>query len=281
MNEFGATLRAWRDRMSPAVVGLPVSRNRRTKGLRREELAELSGISVDYLVRLEQGRFTTPSEQVAAALARALQLSAAERDHLYRLAGLNAPGAAEITDHIPPSVQRVVRRLDHAAVAVFAADWQLIWWNRGWAALCGDPSRVPPHLRNFARDTFLPGPAQLSAYGVTSLVAGAPQAALVADLRRATGRFPGSRRLTALIDELTTGSETFARLWVDGVVGAHRTDQKIIDHPLAGPVAVDCDVLTDGDADLKIVIMSAEPDSDDETKLRLAVLSGADAVPGT
>src|SRR5689334_7245157 len=102
VNDLGTTLRAWRDRISPAAAGLPAGRSRRAKGLRREELAELAGISVDYLVRLEQGRFTSPSAQVAAALARALQLSAAERDHLYRLAGLSAPGAGEITDHIAP-----------------------------------------------------------------------------------------------------------------------------------------------------------------------------------
>ncbi|GAA0577741.1 helix-turn-helix transcriptional regulator [Paractinoplanes ferrugineus] len=256
-------------------MGLPLGHSRRAKGLRREELAELSGISVDYLVRLEQGRFTSPSDQVTAALARALQLSAAERDHLYRLAGLNAPGAAEITDHVSASVQRVVRRLGDAAVAVFAADWQLIWWNRSWAALCGDPSETPPHLRNFARDTFLPGEPKLSRHRVTSLVAGTPEAALVADLRRATGRFPDSRRLAALIEELTAGSERFATLWADGVVGAHRSDQKMIDHPQVGPIAVDCDVLTDGEVDLKIVIMSAAPDSDDETRLRLATLAGA------
>ncbi|GIF05091.1 helix-turn-helix transcriptional regulator [Actinoplanes siamensis] len=277
MNEFGITLRAWRDRMSPAAVGFPLGRTRRAKGLRREELAELSGISVDYLVRLEQGRFTSPSEQVVAALARALQLSGAERNHLYRLAGLHAPGAAEITDHVSASVQRVVRRLDDAAVAIFAADWQLLWWNRGWAALCGDPSEVPPHLRNFVRDTFLASVPRLNKHGVTSLVAGAPEAALVADLRRATGRFPDSRRLGALIEELIAGSDRFAMLWAHGAVGAHRSDHKIIDHPRVGPIAVDCDVLTDGDADLKIVIMSAAPDSDDEIKLRLALLSGADS----
>ncbi|WP_218671488.1 helix-turn-helix domain-containing protein [Microbispora sp. GKU 823] len=88
---LGATIRAWRDRLSPAAVGLPAGRVRRAAGLRREELADLAGVSVDYVVRLEQGRATTPSAQVAAALARALQLGRAERDHLYRLAGLQPP----------------------------------------------------------------------------------------------------------------------------------------------------------------------------------------------
>ena len=88
-----------------------------------------------------------------ASLARALQLSTAERDHLYRLARLVPPADGAICDHIPPGVQRVLARLGDVAVAVFAADWQLVWWNRGWAALLGDPSASPPRLRNFARDS--------------------------------------------------------------------------------------------------------------------------------
>lgn len=274
--ELGATLRAWRDRVSPAAVGLPSGRARRAKGLRREELAELAGISVDYVVRLEQGRFTTPSAQVVAALARALQLLVAERDHLFRLARLVPPTEGEISDHIPPGIHRVLNRLGDAAVAVFAADWQLIWWNRAWAALLGDPSSTPRALRNFARDSFPidgDGP-RLSQWPVTSLARDTVEAAVVADLRRATGRFPNNSRLTNLIRVLTAGNQRFAELWAAGVVGAHREDQKIVEHPTVGPIAVDCDVMTDGDAELKIVILTAAPDTEDETKLRLAFLSG-------
>jgi transcriptional regulator with XRE-family HTH domain len=275
--ELGATLRTWRDRLSPAAAGLRSGRARRARGLRREELADLTGISVDYLVRLEQGRSATPSAQVVAALARALQLTNTQRDHLYRLAGLVPPADGEISDHIPPGVHRVLNRLGDAAVAVFAADWQLIWWNRGWAALLGDPSSAPPALRNFARDTFPVGDdsPRLSQWPVTSLAGDAVEAAVVSELRRATGRFPGSSRLNSLIQVLTTGNLRFAQLWASGVVGAHREDHKIIEHPGVGPTEVDCDVLTDGDAELKIVILTAAPDTDDETKLRLAFLSGA------
>ena len=274
--QLGATLRAWRDRLSPAAVGLPRGRARRASGLRREELAELAGISVDYVVRLEQGRSTTPSAQVAAALARALRLTAAERDHLYRLAGLVAPADGEVTDHIPPGVHRVLSRLGDAAVAVFAADWQLIWWNRGWAALLGDPTPTPPALRNFALDTFpIDGrEPQLSRWPVTSLAGDAVQSAVVSDLRRATGLFPRSKRLHKLVATLTSGNARFAELWAAGAVGAHREDHKIIEHPSVGPVAVDCDVLTDGDAQLKIVVLTAAADSEDETRLRLALLTG-------
>jgi transcriptional regulator with XRE-family HTH domain len=94
--KLGPMLRTWRGRLSPAAAGLSAGRGRRVSGLRREDLAELAGISVDYVVRLEQGRYETPSAQVAAALARALQLTDAERDHLYRLAGLAAPARGQL-----------------------------------------------------------------------------------------------------------------------------------------------------------------------------------------
>ncbi|UQU68158.1 helix-turn-helix transcriptional regulator [Couchioplanes caeruleus] len=268
--ELGATLRAWRDRLTPAAAGLPSGRARRAKGLRREELADLAGISVDYVVRLEQGRFTTPSAQVIAALARALRLTGAERDHLYRLAGLLPPGDGQISDHIPPGVHRVLHRLRDTAVAVFAADWQLIWWSPSWAALLGDPAAVPPALRNFARDTFPVGGAgpRLSQWPVLSAAGDAVEAAVVSDLRRATGRFPADERLAALIRVLAAGNARFAELWAAGEVGAHREDHKVVQHPAVGPIEVDCDVLSDGE--LKIVVLSAAPGTEDETKLRLA-----------
>ena len=281
--ELGPTLRAWRDRLSPASAGLPARRSRRTTGLRREELAELAGISVDYVVRLEQGRFVTPSAQVVAALARALQLTGAERDHLYRLARLVPPSAAEVSDHIPPAMHRMLHRLGDAAVAVFAADWRLIWWNRGWAALLGDPSPTPPALRNFARDTFPvdgDGPPMVR-WPVVSLTGGDAEATIVSDLRRAAGRFPHSRRLATLIETLERGNARFARLWAAGTVGAHREEHKIVQHPVAGPIMVDCDVLTDGDAELKIVVLTAAPGSADETRLRHAMMSGVVGGPRT
>jgi transcriptional regulator with XRE-family HTH domain len=275
--KLGPMLRTWRGRVSPAAAGLPGGRGRRVTGLRREDLAELAGISVDYVVRLEQGRHVTPSAQVAAALARALQLNDAERDHLYRLAGLAAPASGEISDHIPPGLRRMLNRLGDAAAAVFAADWQLIWWNRGWVGLLGDPSSTPSALRNFARETFPVdgnGP-RLSRWPVTSLSQREVEASVVSDLRRATGRFPGSGRLASLVQDLTTGSQRFAELWASGAVGAHREDHKIVQHPAVGPIAVDCDVLTDGDAERKIVVLTTAPDTDDDTKFRLTVVSGA------
>ncbi|MER5753225.1 helix-turn-helix transcriptional regulator [Streptomyces sp. NPDC002088] len=278
---LGATIRAWRERLSPSTVGLPSGRARRATGLRREELAERAGVSVDYVVRLEQGRATAPSAQVVASLARALRLTTTERNHLYRLAGLVPPNDDPIPDRIPPGVHRVLNRLGDVAVAVFAADWQMIWWNPGWAALLGDPSTSPPELRNFARERFPVGfdDVHIASWPVFAQNSDGSDLAIVSDLRRATGRFPHDARLAELIRVLTAGNPTFARLWASGTVAAHREDRKTIEHPKVGLVEVDCDVLTDGDSDLKIVILTALPGSADEAKLRLAMAADIDSTP--
>lgn len=96
----------------------------------------------------------------------------------------------------------------------------------------------------------------------------------MSDLRRATGRFPQDARLAELIRDLCTGNQRFAEPWALGTVAAHREDHKTIEHPSVGPVTVDCDVLTDGDSERKIVIMTAAPGSADKDKLRLAAVAG-------
>jgi len=276
---LGVTIRAWRDRLTPADIGLPSGRARRAAGLRREELAELAGVSVDYVVRLEQGRASTPSAQVVSALARALRLTGQERDHLYRLAGLQPPSDGVIADHIPPGMQRVLTRLGETPVAVFAADWRLIWWNRGWAGLLGDPSMIAPDNRSLVASRFpvAGGPsAPLAAWRVVSEKREESDRAIVADLRRAAARYPWDKRLAALIRRSVDGNARFAALWREGAVGTHAEDRKTIRHPEIGDITVDCDVLSDSDTDLKVVIYTAPPGSDDATKLDLARVAGAD-----
>jgi transcriptional regulator with XRE-family HTH domain len=274
---LGPTIRAWRDRLAPGDVGLPAGRSRRASGLRREELAELAGISVDYLVRLEQGRAATPSAQVVSSLGRALRLTGDEREHLYRLAGLEPPRDGRVSDHIPPGVQRVLTRLGESPAGVFAADWRLIWWNRGWAALVGDPSPVAPEDRNLVQSRF-PAEAdrgRLTARPVISENREATDRALVADLRRASARYPDDPRLHSLIRRRLEGNPHFAELWHAGTVGRHVEDRKTVRHPGVGEITLDCDVLSYSGSDLKIVIYSAVPGSEDESKLGLVLLTGA------
>lgn len=267
---LAATIRVWRERLTPGEVGLPASWARRAVGLRREELADLAGVSVDYVVRLEQGKATTPSGQVVAALARALRLTQAERDHLYRLAGLQPPGDRVISDHIPPGVQRLLTRLGDVPVAVCSADWRLVWWNRSWAALMGDPSGTAPDERSVVAAHFpvagRPAP-HVGAYTVRSDNPHATDCAMVADLRAASARYPEDRRLADLLRRLISGNATFAELWRQGAVGERGTDRKTIEHPDAGDITVDCDVLSAGDTDLKIVALTAAAGSEDAAKI--------------
>ncbi|WP_198652818.1 helix-turn-helix transcriptional regulator [Actinocorallia populi] len=269
---MGATLRAWRDRLSPETVGLPVDRARRSPGLRREELAELAGLSVDYLVRLEQGRALSPSEQVIGSSARALRLSRDERDHLHRLAGFGPPQDRRVVDDIPPSMRRLLALLDSTPVAVFAADWKLVWWNPRWAALFGEPTKIEDEARNLVRLRFpvASDRGRLTSWPVIPDNAEAADRALVADLRQAAARFPDDPRVTGLVAGRVAGNPRFAAFWAEAAVGRHAEDRKTIRHPVIGEVSVDCDVLTDGDTDLKIVAYAAVPGSEDESKLELA-----------
>jgi transcriptional regulator with XRE-family HTH domain len=150
VNEFGATLRSWRDRLSPEELGLPTAAHRRARGLRRQEVAHLAGVSPDYLVQLEQGRASAPSPQVLAALARALRLTEAERAHLFRLAGQLVPDERRIHDTLPRSVRRLVEQLSASPAAVYDVRWNPIAWNPMWAAAIGDPLKRPERERNMA-----------------------------------------------------------------------------------------------------------------------------------
>jgi len=273
---LGETLRIWRDRLSPVDVGLPSAGNRRASGLRREELANLAGLSVDYVVRLEQGRAVTPSAQVVAALARALQLTTCERDHLYRLAGLAPPSPGRIPDQIPPGVQRLLTRLGEIPLGVFSADWNLIRWSPLWAALIGDPAQVTPKDRNLARTQFgLTGSVGVAHYPVTSeLGPDVLDCALVADLRAAAATYPDDDGLAGLVAELRESSPRFARMWAAGTVGVHISDRKTIRHPVVGDVCIDCDVLTVPCSDLRIVTFTAPAGSADAEKLDFLRVTG-------
>src|SRR3954452_14520173 len=182
-DELAACLRTWRDRLSPADVGLPAGGRRRAPGLRREELAQLAGLSVDYLARLEQGRASHPSPSVLGALARALRLTREERAHLFRVAGHAEPGAGQIDRHITPGVQRILDRLADVPVMVVDAGWEVVALNPLAAALVGDLSDEP----NILRRHFTGMPSRLKRSGEAEETS---EADSVADLRYAAGRYP-------------------------------------------------------------------------------------------
>jgi transcriptional regulator with XRE-family HTH domain len=276
MSDLGSALRTWRDRLTPAAVGLPDGGRRRSSGLRREELAMLAGVSADYVTRLEQGRAHNPSAQVVEALARALQLDTAERDHLYRLAGLPEPSAGQISTHLTPGIQRLLRRLDEFPVSVHDAAWNIVAWNHSWASLMGDPSAATGRDRNLLWRHFIgtaPAPARRHVQRTAEEVA-AFEVAAVGDLREAAGRYPNDRGLRALIKDLIAQSPRFRELWDAGVVGTHTTDTKVISHPEVGLIELDCDVFTVHGSDLRVIVYSAEPGSAAAEKLAMVRVVG-------
>ncbi|MFF0471559.1 helix-turn-helix transcriptional regulator [Micromonospora zamorensis] len=272
MDEFAQVLRAWRDRVRPADVGLPPGLGRRAPGLRREELALLAGVSVDYIVRLEQGRARHPSPQLLASLARALRLNDLERDHLFRVAGAGVPPAGFVPRQVTPSAQRMVDRFRNApvAVAVHTAIGELVLWNPLWAALFGDPSSLTRLERNVTWMYFAGSipvthtPEDDEAYARD----------LVGHLRTAAGRYPDDPDIPQLIDRLLEASPDFARRWKAGTVGELRTSRKTLHTELVGDIIVDCDTFTGGPGDQTIVMMTAVPDSEDEQKLDLLRVIG-------
>ncbi|MER5557223.1 helix-turn-helix transcriptional regulator [Streptomyces sp. NPDC048491] len=267
--EFGRMVRHRRDRVSPEAAGLPAGGHRRAAGLRREELALLAGISVDYVTRLEQGRATHPSDQVVEALARALRLSSAERERFFYAAGLVPPGQGTVPAHITPSVHRMLDRLSGTPVAVFDASWTLLLANPLHTALLGE-------RRGRARNAVWRAFAGAADDRVrhTSQSRLALETAVVSDLRDAARRYPADRRLRDLVAELRGASARFAELWDAGAVGHHEASQKLIDHPVVGPVTLDCDVLNVAGSDLRIMVYTAEPGTRDAERLELLAVVG-------
>jgi transcriptional regulator with XRE-family HTH domain len=275
-NDLGGLLRAWRDRCSPADAGLTGHGRRRAPGLRREELAELAGVSVDYLVRLEQGRSRRPSPPIVAALARALQLDEPEAAILYQAAGLPAPSGRLVPVHVPPGVQRLVTRMADYPVAVFAADWTLISWNAMWSALNGDPSGRPAAERNVIRATFCPAPAWASMHVTDERI----ERALVADLRQAVTAYPEDQNLRTLVAEVAAASPRFHDLWSSGAAGRHASARKAMHHRLVGELVLDCDVLTVPGSDLRITVYTAAAASRDAQRLEFLRVSAVHTVAG-
>jgi transcriptional regulator with XRE-family HTH domain len=271
--ELADFLRSRRERISPADVGLPAGSRRRTPGLRREEAAQLAYISTEYYTRLEQARGPRPSREVLAGLARALRLSDAERDHLHHLAGAPPGPAPGPSREVRQSILDLLQRLPHSAAFVTSAIYEVIAWNDLAAALMEDFSALPRRDRNLVRRAFLgPHPEGRRLYGVSDADAFARSAAQ--HLRAVAARYPDDPEVTGLVDELLAGSEEFTRLWGSHNVSAEPTLRKTFQHPLVGPVTVNCDALDIADRDQRVVIYTATPGSPSEEALRLLSVIG-------
>lgn len=270
-DELAGCLRTWRERVTPEQAGLPAGGHRRVPGLRREEVAQLAGVSMDYLTRLEQGRATAPSPAVLTALGRALRLDDDERAHLFRLAGHSLPGPGVIDTHIPASVQRLMDRLSDVPVLVATVAGEMLACNHLGSALQGDFSRLSRRERTLAWRHF----RGLSTRAVrTEQEEAAYELILVADLQDARARYPNDSYLSALIDELRDCSPRFAELWCRHYVRREHARRKTFRHPELGDLTFDCDALEVQGTPLQLIVYTAAPGSPTAEALPLLATIG-------
>lgn len=247
---------------------------RRVVGLRREEVAQLAGLSVDYVTRLEQGRGPRPSTQVITALTRALRLERDERDQVFRLAGSAAPLPGQVEMSIRPSVLRLLQRLTDLPVLVLSAKGDVLAQNPMACALLGDLGRWPEGQRNIIWQRFLGAGEARVALNPEQDEASAQQS--VGLLRTALSRHPSDPDLRALIEELITGSQRFRRMWEDGRSTVFRSMQKTIDHPDFGPLVLDCDTLLLPDTDQSMIVYSAAAGTREASALEVLRVTGTE-----
>ena len=254
-----------RTRLTPAQAGLPTfGDKRRVAGLRREEVASLAGVSVDYYARLERGNLRGVSDSVLDALARALQLDDTERAHLGDLArAANAGTTGSLGRPRPPKRASRIRQSVHGVLAGFTlpayvrdTELNILPANDLCVALYGDvltPDRLPVNL---ARFVFLDARSE-DFFGDWSTIADD----VVASLRREVGRNPNSRSLSDLVGELTTRSDEFSARWARHDVRAHRSADKTLHNPIVGDIDLTGDALELVGDGLVIIAYTAKPDS--------------------
>jgi transcriptional regulator with XRE-family HTH domain len=252
--ELGAFLRARRERLGPDDVGLPARRRaRRTPGLRREEVAELAGVSVDYVIRLEQGRGLRPSPEVLDALAGALRLTEDERHYLFDLARQRPASRGHKPDQTGP-LARLVHDLSPLPAMIVNHRNDILAWNAEYAALLGiDLDELPDEQRNGLWLCLL-HPSMREFY----LDREAMIRETIADLRAAWAAHPDDTALADLLTTLRTGSAEFARLWELRDVHVRGRGIKRMLHPTAGLVTVQFEVLCSlEDPDQRLAIYRA------------------------
>jgi transcriptional regulator with XRE-family HTH domain len=274
--ELATFLRARRERLKPADVGLPDGQRRRTPGLRRQEVAQLAGLSIDYYIRLEQGRGPRPSRQVLGALSRALMLSVDERNYLLRVGGEPPVDVAGPSRAVPPEISHLLELMPFTPAYVVSASYDILLYNRLAIHFIGDLSSVPASSRNMIRWMFSQAVDE-TYWSDEDAVAFARSA--VADLRAAYARYPGNPDVSSLVTELLALSPRFASLWSECEVAERRPMRKRFNHPLVGPLDFTCQVLHIADTDQRLICYVAQPGSGTDLAFRrLASLDGAPAL---
>ncbi|QVQ51281.1 helix-turn-helix domain-containing protein [Spiractinospora alimapuensis] len=265
--ELGGFLRARRESLRPADVGLPElagRRARRTPGLRREEVADLAGVSVDYYERLEQARARSPSPQVIDAIGRTLRLSEVERSHLSRLAGHALPVRPGPAEQVPRDVLTLLDRLGPVAAYICDARHDILAWNDLAEAVITDFGALPAAERNVLRLAMSLG---------ETLCAAPPEAAggfeeqAAAQSREALTRRPHDSALRQLVGDFAERSPGFAAQWRRHDVRPRASLRKRVTHSELGMLDLDCQTLAVPGTDLRVVMLSAQPGTLDHDKL--------------
>jgi transcriptional regulator with XRE-family HTH domain len=270
-------LRRSRSRLVPSDVGLPEGARRRTQGLRREEVAQLTGMSVDYYTRLEQQRGPHPSAQLLGALARALRLSDDERDHLYHLAGQAPPRATGDGGHVRPGLLLILDRLYDTPAQVTSDIGDVLAQNPLAMAVFGDNSAHPPSERNIVWRWFTdPGsrnrfpPDEHDRHSRIH----------AAQLRSVVAARPDDARAAALVRRLLAASPEFAALWAEHDVAVRRSDTKTVLHPAVGALELDCEVMLSANHEQRLIVYTARPGSEAAERLQLLRVVGLQDMAG-
>ncbi|MFF7794629.1 helix-turn-helix domain-containing protein [Streptomyces sp. NPDC007991] len=268
-------LRRRREAMRPAEVGLADGPRRRTSGLRREEVATLAGMSVDYVVRLEQGRSSQPSVQLLGALARALRLSDDERDHLFHLAGHRPPPADKVARLARAGLIRMLDLLGDTPALVLCDLGEVLAQNRAALLLMGNYTGLSGDRRYVAYRWF----TDPAARAVTPPEEQERHARrLVADLRAAAGRRTGDVAVAALVDRLRAASADFRRIWAEHEVAVRRADRKTLLHPRVGRLLMDCETLVTPDQGQQLLVLTPA-DAESRERLELLRVIGVEEFP--
>jgi len=269
-------LRRRRESLQPEDVGLPRGRRRRTSGLRREEVASLCHMSVDYYSRLERERGPQPSGQMVAAIAQGLHLSLDERDHLFRLAGHNPPARGAAGEHIGPGMLRILDRLEDTPAEIVTELGETLRQTSLGVALTGDltaysgPARslgfrwfTDPATRRLYHPDDHPFLTRMFVSGLRGVV---------------TLRGPGSRA-AGLADVLLARSEEFRAVWDEHEVGIRPREVKRFVHPELGSLELTCQTLLDPQQSHLLLVYTAIPGSESYDKLQLLSVVGTQALP--
>src|SRR6476659_4990052 len=253
--ELGAFLQARRGELDPATVGLDATGNRRVRGLRREEVAQLAMISSDYYTRLEQGRLASASGDVLDALASALHLNQDERSYLYKLANKDDPHHHQPRDAegVRPQTRQLLENLRDTAALVLGRYLDVLAWNDLATAVIKDFATIRRQDRNFLRMLFL-DPDVRSRFVDWEPVA----RAAVAFVRAAA---PSEPRLVNLIGELSLSDTEFRTWWAERHVSYAAFATRTFTHPLTGPYTLDWQVLRLPEDDQLLMALTAPPDT--------------------